>query len=387
LVVAEVALALMLVTGSGLLLRSFVNLLRVDTGFRSGGVAVLQLFAWDRHPNAAERRTYFARVLERLGTLPGVEAAGAVMAMPFIESNIDIQGIFRVVGRAAPAPGEEPRGSFNVATPGYFEVMRIPLVRGRHLDWRDGPEAPGVAVVSDALAARYFADLDAVGQRIALRFSGQLLEVEVVGVIGATRHERLDEPPRVELFLPHAQAPTGSMTVVARTTLDPRTVIEPAKAATWAIDPRQTFYRTATLDELVGRTLTTRRFALVVLAGFSTIALLLAAAGLYGVLSAIVSQHRREIGVRLALGAHTVDIVRLIVARGLAVAAIGVGVGLAGVIGGSRLLRSFLFSVTPTDPLALAGAAALMLLASSVACYIPARRAAAADPVETLRVE
>lgn len=387
LVAAEVALALILVSGCGLLLRSFVNLLNVETGFQGSGVVALQVFAWDRHPDPAARRTYFERVLNRLSSLPGVETVGAVTAMPFIESNIDIQGIFRVAGRPTPPQGEEPRGSFNVATPGYFEAMRIPLLRGRHLEPRDGPDAPRVAVISDALAARYWPNADPLGTRVALRYNGQLLDVEVVGVVGSTRHEGLAEPPRPEIFLPHAQTPSGSMTLVARTRMDPRLLIEPAKAAVWEIDPRQTFYRTATLDELVGRTLATRRFALIVLTGFAMLAMLLAAAGLYGVLSSIASQYRREIGVRMALGARAIDIIRLIVARGLAVAVGGVAVGLVGVAGGARLLRSFLFSVAPTDPVAIGAAAALMLLVTSVACYLPARRAAGADPVEVLRSE
>ena len=178
----------------------------------------------------------------------------------------------------------------------------------------------------------------------------------------AQRHEKLDEAPRAEILIPFAQSPSGSMTVVARTSMDPRTLIATAQAEIWTIDPLQTFYRTATLDELVGRTLTTRRFALVVLTGFAALALLLAAAGLYGVLSTIASQYRREIGVRMALGAAWLDILRLVVARGLGVAAAGVAVGLVGVIGASRVLEGFLFSVAPTDPLAIGGAALLMLL-------------------------
>jgi putative ABC transport system permease protein len=298
-----------------------------------------------------------------------------------------MRGAFRVVGRPEPAQGEEPRTSFNVATPGYFAVMRIPLRRGRLLDARDGAEAPRVAVISDALAARYWRDEDPIGDRIAFRYAGQPLEVEIVGVAGSSRHDGLDRQARTEVFLPHAQTPTGSMTLVARTSLDPRLLIEPAQAAVWAIDPLQTFYRTATLDELVDRTLVTRRFALVVLTGFSLLALLLAAAGLYGVLSSIASQYRREIGVRLALGARWADIVRLLLARGLAIAGVGVLVGLVVAAGGARLIRGFLFDIAPTDPLALGGAAALMLLVAGLASYLPARRAAAADPVEVLRAE
>jgi putative ABC transport system permease protein len=237
------------------------------------------------------------------------------------------------------------------------------------------------------LARRYFANRNPQGHRIGLRFNGAPIEVEVVGVVGAARHERLDEPPRMELFLPHAQSPSGSMTIVARTAVDPRTLIEPAKAAIWTIDPMQTFYRTATLDELVGRTLTARRFALIVLTGFATLAMLLAAAGLYSVLSAIASQYRREIGVRVALGASWTDIVRLVVSRGLLVSGVGVAAGLAGAVGGARLLSRFLFSVVPTDPVAIGGAATLMFAISAVACYLPARRAANADPVDVLRME
>jgi ABC-type antimicrobial peptide transport system permease subunit len=175
--------------------------------------------------------------------------------------------------------------------------------------------------------------------------------------------------------------------MVARTSVDPATLIETTKREIWTIDPLQTFYRTATLEELVDRTLVTRRFALIVLTGFAALALLLAAAGLYGVLSAIASQYRREIGVRMALGAAWLDILQLVVKRGLIVSAVGVGVGLIGVIGGARLLRGFLFSITPTDPIAIGGAALLMLTIAAIACYIPARRAAGEDPVQALRFE
>lgn len=387
LVAAEVALAVVLVAGTALLLRSFVNLLRVDTGFSTRGVVALQVFAWDRNESAAARRTFFERAVDRLAALPGVESAGAVTAMPFIESNIDIRGVVQIEGRPTPAQGEEVRSSFNAATPGYFEVMGIPLVRGRHLSTSDGADAPRVVVISEALAARYWTDRDPIGDRVAFRASGQVIRAEIVGIVGATRHERLDEAPRLELFVPHAQSPSGSMTLVARTSLEPRSVIEPAKAAIWSVDPLQTFYRTATLDELVDRTLATRRFALLVLVGFAGIALLLATAGLYGVLSAVASQYRREIGVRMALGARWADIVRLVVARGLGVALAGVVAGLAGAIGTSRLLDAFLFSVAPTDPVSIGGAALLMLIVSAVACYLPARRAARSSPADVLRVE
>jgi putative ABC transport system permease protein len=383
-----VALALILVSGTGLLLKSFVNLLNVDAGFQQHGVMVLQMFVGDRQTTPAALRSFHDRVTSTIAQLPGVRGVGTVRAMPFIESNVDIRGAVRVLDQPPPAPGDDMSSiSINVATPGYFTVMGVGLVAGRLIEERDGQEAPRVAVVSESFAHRYLRGVDPIGQRIEVRQFNRPLQADIVGVVKALRHQRLDEAPRAEVLLPFAQHPMGSLTIVARTAVAPETLIEPAKLAIWNIDPFQSFYRTATLDQLVDRTLTTRRFALIVLTGFAALALLLAAAGLYGVLSAIVSQYRREIGVRMALGASWTDILRLVVGRGLMVSALGVAVGLAAVLGGARLLQRFLFSVAPTDPLALGGAALLMLVISAIACYIPARRAAAGDPVQALRVE
>ena len=388
LVVVEVAIALMLVSGTGLLIKSFVNLINVDTGFRQNGVMVLQMFSWERNPGPAGLRAFNARVTEKIGILPGVDAVGAVQAMPFIESNVDIQSVVRLLDQPAPPPGEDIRSSINVVTPGYFAVMGVRTITGRTIDERDGAEAPRVVVVSEAFVDRYLRGSDPIGQRLEfIRATGKPTQAQIVGVVRALRHTRLDEAPRAEVLVPFAQSPSGAMTLIARTSVEPRTLINTAKAAVWEIDPLQTFYRTATLDELVARTLTARRFALIVLTAFAAIALLLAAAGLYGVLSTIVSQYRREIGVRMALGAAWLDILQLVVRRGLAVSALGVAIGLLGVLGGARVLQSFLFSVAPTDPATIAGSAVLMLTIAAIACYIPARRAAAEDPVQALRVE
>ena len=384
LVIAEVAMALVLVSGTGLLLRSFVNLLNVDTGFTRDHVMVMQMFAWDRNPGPVALRSFHDRVTAKIGAVPGVLHVGAVQAMPFIESNIDIQGQMRLIDQPPPKPGDEIRASYNVASPGYFGVMGVRPLKGRLLDDRDGPTSPRVVIVSEAFAERYLRDIDPVGQRLEIRAQGKPVQTEIVGVVPALRHDRLDQAPRAEVLMPFAQAPTGSLTLVARTSVDPATLIETTKREIWTIDPMQTFYRTATLEELIDRTLVTRRFALIVLTGFAALALLLAAAGLYSVLSTIASQYRKEIGVRMALGAAWLDILKLVVMRGLGVSAIGVAAGLVGVLGGARLLRGFLFSVTPTDPIAIGGAAMLMLMIAAIACYIPARRAAGEDPVQAL---
>jgi putative ABC transport system permease protein len=388
LVVIEVALALILVTGAGLLIRSFVGLMNVDTGFQRDRVLVAQVFARDYNPTPADLRSFFDATLERLRALPAVQDVGAVSAMPFIESNINIQDDFAIAGRPQPGQSEAPHAYFSVATPGYFDAMRIPLKAGRLLDERDGPDRARVAVISEAMARRYWASIeDALGSRLQLSLFGEPTEVAVVGVVGSLRHDSLDGHVRDELFLPLAQQPFGSMTFVVRSAGDASALLEPTRAAIWATNPNQTIYRTATLDELVAKTVSPRRFALAVIIGFAGLALLLAVVGVYGVLSAIMTTRLREVGLRVALGASRWDIIQLVVGRGLVLTTAGLAIGLAGALGAGRLLRGVLFGITPADPVAVGASAGFMLLAGLVACYLPARRAASADILSVLRAE
>jgi ABC-type antimicrobial peptide transport system permease subunit len=243
-------------------------------------------------------------------------------------------------------------------------------------------------VISETMARKYWTGFnEAIGQQVRFRFSGEVTEVEIVGVVGALQHETLDGRARDELFMPLAQVPFGSMTFVMRTAGDASALLEPARAAIWAVNPRQTVYRAATLDELVQNTVTPRRFALTIITAFAAVALLLAIAGVYGVLSAIMTTRLREVGLRVALGASRHDIVSLVIARGLMMTVAGLAIGIAGALGAGRLLASFLFGITSTDPIALSGSAALMFGAALLACYLPARRAASTDPIALLRVE
>jgi len=388
LVVLEVALALILVTGAALLARSFAGLLNVETGFARDRVLVAQVFAWDYNPTPAQLRTFFDATIERLQALPAVQDVGAVSAMPFIESNINIQNVFAIAGRPPPTQAEAPRAYLSVASPGYFDAMRIPLKAGRLLDDRDGPDRARVAVISETMARRYWLSLDdALGSRLRFRFSGTPADVEVVGVVGSLRHETLDGEVRDELFMPLAQIPFGSMTFVVRSAGDASALLEPTRAAIWAINPSQTIYRIATLDELVAKTVSPRRFALAVIVGFAGLALLLAVAGVYGLLSALMSARQREVGLRVALGASRSDIIQLVVGRGLVLTTAGLIIGVSGALGAGRMLQSFLFGITPADPLAVGASAAFMWFAALIACYLPARRAAGADPVTVLRGE
>jgi putative ABC transport system permease protein len=388
LVVVEVALALLLVVGAGLLVRSFLLIQRVDPGFKRDQVRVLQVFAYDRSNQKPEARALFVqRALEGMRALPGIAAAGAVMAMPFIEANMNIQGLMAVVGRPPAPPGEDTRIFLNVVTGDYFQAMRIPLVRGRLFNDRDLATSSKVVLVSRAAARKHWPDGDPIGSKVKFRFHGTPYEAEVVGIVGDARHDALDQPARPELYLAHPQAPTGAMTFVVRSRTDSPVTMEDLKKQVWALDPLEPFYRTATLDELISRTLVGRRFSLVLLVGFASVALLLAAAGLYAVISSSTSQRTREFGVRIALGAGRREIVGLVLREGLVLAAVGLLVGVGGAFWLTRFLQSLLFGITATDPMTFVAVGSVVLAIAIIACYIPARRAIKVDPLTALRTE
>jgi putative ABC transport system permease protein len=383
LVVSQLALALALVTGAGLLLRSFSALVAEDLGFDRERVALVQVMAWGRQPGPAALQRFFEEAETRLRQLPGVSAVGAVSAMPFIETNVDIQSPISIVGEV-PSAGRPQMVSVTVVTPGYFDAIGARLVSGRLLNARDtGGRAPA-AVVSEELARRYFRRGDPVGSTIQVTLQARPRRVQIVGVVASLKHERFDVPPRPEVFLPMGQAPFGFMVFVMRTRSEPAAVLEPAREAIWSIAPQQAVYDSGTLRQLVGRTVAPQRFALMLGSAFGAIAMLLAAAGLYAVLAAVVVQRRREIGVRIALGAQPWRITRMVVARGMWMGCAGALLGLAGAAAAAKMLRRFLYGVEPIDAAAFLGAAALMIGVAAVASYFPARRAAATDAARTL---
>lgn len=393
-VVAEVALSLVLVVGAGLLARSFVRLLGVDPGFDRDNVAVAQVFRYVDDETPEERRAFFRRAIERIDALPGVRSAAAVSAFPFIEANIDVQQSFRVAGRSEPRRGEAPNAFVAVATPDYFRTMGIPLLEGRALEPTDDAEAPPVAVVTEALARRQWPGESPVGQHVRFvddqdsdRRADDARWIEIVGVVGHVRHDGLDRDPRPELFLPQEQTNMGSMTFVARTDRDPAALLEPMRQAIWALDPLQTIYRSATLDELVSKSVAGRRFNLWLLGSFAAIALILAAVGIYGVVSYSTRTRAHEFGVRMALGAGTRDVVREAMSRGVRLATLGVALGLVGALGVTRALRGLLYGVSAADPLTFLAVALLLLGVALGATWFPARRATRVDPAVSLRVE
>jgi predicted permease len=385
-IVTEVALALLLMTGAGLLLRSFSLLLQTDPGFQPERVVALQVFAWDRNTTPEKRAAFFQQVLDRMRARPQVLDAGAVAAMPFIEANINMATIIAVEGRAE-AAGEGSGAFLDIATPGYFSTMRIPRREGRVFETFDTARSTPVAVVSEALARRIWPGTSAVGQRIQYRFQGKMRPAEIVGVVGDVRPDGLDREPRMELFVPHAQVPFGSMTFVARIDGDPAAVIADLKAQIHAVDPAQAIYRSATAEELVSKSLVERRFMLALLTGFALLAGVLAAVGIYGVMSVATTQRTREFGVRIALGANPGEILSMVLRQGASMAGLGLVLGLAGALVFGRVMGRFLYGIHPADPFTLAGVVAVLGVVALMACVVPAHRATRVDPLVALRSE
>jgi predicted permease len=387
LVAAEVAVALVLLAGAGLLVRSFERLLAVDPGFKADGVVMAQVFAGDRHGTPDRARAFFTSTIDGMKALPGVQAAGAVSAMPFAMSNINIRSTFDIVGRPA-ASDVEQRGTYvTIASPGYFAAMAIPLREGRFLEDRDSETAPVVAVISDALRRREWLDESPVGRHIRIVWQGRPVEAEVIGVVSQIRHEGLDTAPRSEVFLPLQQFPFTSMTYVVRGAGDPAALIDRVKERIWSVDSMQAVYDTARVDRLVQASLVRQRFSMSVLSAFALLALVLCASGIYGIISFTTSQRTREIGVRMALGADASTIRFMVLREASVVILVGLGTGIAGALAASRFLQTMLFEVRPGDPVTIGAVSLLLAVVGFGACYLPARRATRIDPLLAIRNE
>jgi putative ABC transport system permease protein len=385
LVAAEMSLALMLVVGAGLLVRSLVRLLQVETGFDPENALTGYVMAPQGRTPAAQV-AFFEQVLQRVGDLPGVEAVGAAQPIPL--SGWNDQGGFRIEGRPDPLPGEDlPHANRPRVSAGYLAAMRMTLLRGRWFTERDRLGAPDVAVVSDVAARRYWA-LEPIGQRVSLDGrDGRPVWREVVGVVRGVTHFGLDVERQAEVYVPYMQSPRDSMGLVVRTRGDPHGVGAAIRREIMAADPGGAVFRMQTMQELVADAQSRRRFQTALLAAFAGLALVLAAVGVYGVMAYSVSQRTHEVGIRIALGARQGQVLRMVLSRGLKLAFAGVALGLAGAFALSRLLSSLLFGVGVTDPLTFMTAPAVLLTAALGACVVPALRAARVHPLVALRHE
>ena len=387
LVAGEVALAVMLLTGAGVLIRSFDRLLAVDPGFSPRNTVALQVFAHDRNGTADRTRAFFQATIERMQSLPGVDSVGAVSAMPFAAANIDIKSTFAVIGRPA-RPAAERRGVYvTIATPGFFRALSVPLREGRLLSDTDREGTPIVAVISDALKTREFPNESPLGKRVQVQWHGRTLDSEIVGVVSQIRHDGLDSAPRPEVFLPLRQVPFASMTYVLKGSGEPARLIDAARRAVWSVDPLQTFYETGQVEQMVATSVAKQRFSMTLLSALAAVALLLCAIGIYGVISFATAQRAREIGVRMALGADRASIQRMVLREGGVLVAAGLICGSLGSLAATRYLRQLLFEVRPIDPLTMVVVGCLLSVVALAACYVPARRATRVDPVVALRAE
>ena len=392
LVATEVALALVLLFGAGLLVQSFARLVNVDLGFAPRNAIALQVFL-DSGTAPGARVSFYRETLRDIRALPGVVAAGAVSAFPLALADLTMVKPLTLHDRLPPPPGEALSTVVSLATPGYIEAMQLPLQSGRWFDERDDAAGPQVAVINDVLARRHWPETDPLARRLTVEVSGRAFEAEIVGVVGAARSRGFDSPLRPEVFVPHAQGGDegltydGGMTYVVRTAGDPAAGTTAIQDVVWAVDPRQTFYSVATVDQLLSDTLAARRFTTALLTLFGLAALALAGVGIYGVVAVATGQRTREIGLRLAMGAQPRDMVRMVVGGTLGLAGAGVAAGLLASLLASRALVSLLFDVSPTDLTTLGGASLVLLLAAVAAAYVPARRAARVDPFAALRIE
>jgi putative ABC transport system permease protein len=386
-VIAELALAFVLLAGSGLLLRSFATLLATSPGFAPEGVAALQIFVRGPSRTPAQMAAYYQHVIEAMKAAPHVREVGAVSVMPFLNTTGGSSVPIVIDGQAAPAPGDEPSALLTVATPGYFPAMRIPLLEGRLFDGHDDANRAPVALVSSAFARRHWSTGSPVGQRIRIQVQGNATAAEVVGVVGDVRHDTLDRPATTEVFVPHAQLPYSGMTFVARTYGNPEAALPDLKSRIHTAAPGQAVYRTAVLQDLVEGTLHDRRFMLTLMLAFAFVAVVLAASGVYGVMSLVSAQRTREFGVRLALGAARGEILRMVMRQGVALTTTGLAIGLAGALAGGRILQRFLFGIGPNDLLTLSAVSAALGMVAAIACLLPALRATRVSPIVALRAE
>jgi putative ABC transport system permease protein len=384
LVVAETALALMLLIGAGLLIKSFLYLQRVDPGFSSERVLTAQIsLPAAKYADPPARGAFWRRLIESARAMPGVTSAGLTTNVPF-NGNVS-SGSYSIVGYT-PGPSEAaPHGRQEVVGGDYFAAMKIPLVEGRVFDDTDTADSPPVVVVDQYLAKKYFANRSALGQQIR-RGGPTNPAMTIVGVVGTINSIDLGQPVTKErIYRPAAQQPPGSMAVMLKTGVDPEALIGSLRQAVQAIDPEQPIADVRTMEQWLSRSLEQRRTPTVLLSLFGSVALVLSAIGIYGVLAFGVAQRVREFGIRQALGADTRSILVLVFKQGLLTAAIGIAIGLAGAWGLSRFMQTMMFGVATHDPMVFAGVPVLLLIVSVVACYIPARRATRVDPIVALR--
>jgi putative ABC transport system permease protein len=390
LVISEVALALILLIGAGLLIKSFMRLRNVDAGFNSENLLTMKVVLPRlKYPDHARRTAFFDQLLERIGSLPGVQSAGVITNLPltFKGNNNGIA----IEGRPEPPPDEVPIVITRVISPEYFRTMKIPLLAGRQFSPQDRRDTTGVVIVSESTARQFWPGEDALGKRIKMGgFNSEAPWLSVVGIVRDVRQFELDIDPKPQVYFPYTQVPYAYMAprdLVVRTAVDPLSLAAAVRSEVWAIDKEQPVSNISTMEQILYASVAQQRFNMLLFAIFAVVALVLAAVGIYGVISYSVTQRTHEIGVRMALGASSGDVMRLVVGQGFKLVSVGVAIGLAAAFVLTRFMQSMLFGVGATDPITFAAISAVLVAVAMLASYVPARRATKVDPMIALRYE
>jgi putative ABC transport system permease protein len=384
LVVSEVALAVVLLTGAGLLIRSFLRLQQVNPGFQpehllQTGCTLPQ----SQYAKPEQWTSFYDQLLERVRALPGVQSASVALPLPLTQSKINLA--FRIDGRPE-QPGENTSAEYSAISADYFRVMQIPLLRGRFFTEQDSATAPKVAIISEAMARRYFPIEDPIGKRLIFGYREEVPR-EIIGITGSVKRDGLNLPAPPEMYLPYAQNPWWVMMVVVRSTGDPGQLSAAVRQQVHTLDKDLPFDPLQPMTQVLRDSMAPERFRTMLLGIFGAMAVLLAAVGSYGVISYSVSQRTHEMGIRMALGAQPADLLGLVVERGLRLASLGIAIGLVAAFALARFLSTLLFGVSTSDPLTFAGVVVALFLIALAACYIPARRAMRVDPMVALRYE
>jgi putative ABC transport system permease protein len=390
LVVSEVALALVLLVGAGLLLRSFQQLSDVDPGFNTENVLTMRtVLPGTKYQRPEQRRAFYDEVLRRVEGLPGVESAGMISFLPLSFSGMNFA--FTVEGSRPVTDMNLPLAIYRVVSPDYFRTMRIPTLRGRAFDPQDTAEKPAVVVVNRKLAEQYWPGQDAVGKRVKVGPADSPNPwATVIGVVGDVRQVGLQGEQRLEMYASYKQDPRGFIAprdLVVRTKIEPASIVAAVREQVWAVDKDQPVSNIRTMEQVFASAVARERFQTLLLGLFAALALVLAVVGLYGVMSYAVTQRTHEIGIRMALGAQRKEVLRLIIGQGMVLTLVGVALGLGVALAVTRLMAGILYGVTATDPTTFVAVASLLAAVAFIACYIPARRATKVDPLVALRYE
>jgi putative ABC transport system permease protein len=385
LVVAQLALSLALLTGAGLLARTFWNLISVDTGFNADQVTTMEVvLPRPKYQDAARRADFVDRVVSALQSNPLVQAAGGTTNLPL--SNTNMSFMFYTEGMTPDKDVPHP-ANVRAVTSGYFPALQIPVLRGRGIGAEDRFGSTPVVVVNDALRRKYWPETDPIGQRISITRGRTLVWREIVGVVGDIRHAGLSEEPAPEIYMPYAHDPFFFIRIAVRSSGDPTQLTGAMRAAVWAVDPAQPVSRVRSMNDVIANSIAAQRFNTVLIGIFALLALVLAAVGLYGIVSHSVTLRFHEFGVRVALGARRRHVFGLVLRQAMLMGTIGIMLGMALALAVTRLIETQLYGTTARDPLTFAGVAALLLGVVVLASLVPARRAISVDPMRALRAE